>query len=90
MAWLTLILEGKKPKDWEAFKQLFYVQFLPTNFEQDVKERDRLAQREHETVQRYVACFWSVLLKVTPSKRLTMKKRNANLKPASMTTFKRP
>ena len=67
--WLTLNLEGKKPKDWEAFKKLFYVQFLPTNFEQDVKkEWDRLAQREHKTVRRYVARFLSVLLKVTLQK----------------------
>ena len=51
-----MILEGKKPKDWEAFKKLFYNQFLPTNFEQDVKkEWDRLAQREHKTVRHYVA-----------------------------------
>ena len=42
--WLSLLLEGKKPKTWEAFKQIFYVQFLPTNFERDVKKDwDRLA-----------------------------------------------
>ena len=69
--WLTLILEAKKPKDWDAFKQMFYAQFLPTNFWQDVKkEWDPLAQREHESIQHYVARFWSVLLKVTPFKKI--------------------
>ncbi|MCO5586247.1 hypothetical protein L7F22_040186 [Adiantum nelumboides] len=45
--WLTQILEGKKPKDWSAFKKAFYSQFLFSDFEQEVrKEWDRLSQWE--------------------------------------------
>ncbi|MCO5568074.1 hypothetical protein L7F22_021769 [Adiantum nelumboides] len=35
--WLTQILEGKKPKDWSAFKEAFYSQFLPPDFEQELQ-----------------------------------------------------
>ncbi|MCO5602839.1 hypothetical protein L7F22_056978 [Adiantum nelumboides] len=34
--WLTTILKGRKPKDWEDFKKSFYAQFLPPDFETDV------------------------------------------------------
>ncbi|MCO5559656.1 hypothetical protein L7F22_013257 [Adiantum nelumboides] len=62
--WLTQILEGKKPKDWSAFKEAFYSQFLPPDFEQEVrKEWDRLSQWEDESVPQYVDRFWDVLLK---------------------------
>ncbi|MCO5592255.1 hypothetical protein L7F22_046253 [Adiantum nelumboides] len=62
--WLTQILEGKKPKDWSAFKEAFYSQFLPPNFEEEVrKEWDRLSQWEDESVPQYVDRFWDVLLK---------------------------
>ena len=58
--------------------------FLPTNFEQDVKKVwDCLAQREHESVPRYVTQFLSVLLKVTPFKKINdeekMQKSEAGL-----------
>ncbi|MCO5553718.1 hypothetical protein L7F22_007244 [Adiantum nelumboides] len=63
--WLTQILEGKKPKDWSAFKEAFYSQFLPPDFEQELrKEWDRLSQWEDESVSKYMDRFWDVLLKV--------------------------
>ncbi|MCO5577620.1 hypothetical protein L7F22_031451 [Adiantum nelumboides] len=62
--WLTQILEGKKPKDWSAFKEAFYSQFVPLDFEQEVrKEWDHLSQWEDESVPQYVDRFWDVLLK---------------------------
>ncbi|MCO5589436.1 hypothetical protein L7F22_043403 [Adiantum nelumboides] len=69
--WLTQILEGKKPKDWSVFKEAFYSQFLPPDFEQEVrKEWDRLSQWEDESVPQYVDRFWDVLLEVTPFKKI--------------------
>ncbi|MCO5595641.1 hypothetical protein L7F22_049686 [Adiantum nelumboides] len=69
--WLTQILEGKKPKDWSAFQEAFYSQFLPPDFEQEVrKEWDRLSQWEDESVPQYVDRFWDVLLKVTLFKKI--------------------
>ncbi|MCO5576486.1 hypothetical protein L7F22_030296 [Adiantum nelumboides] len=69
--WLTQILEGKKPKDWSAFKKAFYSQFLPPDFEQEVrKEWDRLFQWEDESVPQFVDKFWDVLLEVTSFKKI--------------------
>ncbi|MCO5569029.1 hypothetical protein L7F22_022735 [Adiantum nelumboides] len=53
--WLTLILEKNHPRTWEEFKKVFYCQFLPSEFQKDVKkEWDRLSQKEHETVSTYI------------------------------------
>ncbi|MCO5572304.1 hypothetical protein L7F22_026057 [Adiantum nelumboides] len=69
--WLTMILENRKPQDWSAFKRAFYAQFLPPDFEQEVKkEWDRLSQLENEIVPQYVDKFWDILLKVTPFKKI--------------------
>ncbi|MCO5582254.1 hypothetical protein L7F22_036146 [Adiantum nelumboides] len=68
--WLTTILEGRKPKSWEDFKKAFYGQFLPPDFEKEVKkEWDRLSQDENESVSAYVDKYWEILLKVTPFKK---------------------
>ena len=64
--WLTLILEKRKPQTWEQFKKVFYGQFLPPDFEDDVKkEWDWLSQKENEKVTAYVDKYWATLLKVT-------------------------
>ncbi|MCO5582874.1 hypothetical protein L7F22_036775 [Adiantum nelumboides] len=69
--WLTQILENRKPQGWKAFKKAFYAQFLPPDFEQEVKkEWNRFSQSENETVSQYVDRFWDVLLKVTPFKKI--------------------
>ncbi|MCO5553102.1 hypothetical protein L7F22_006623 [Adiantum nelumboides] len=74
--WLTMILENRKPQDWSAFKKAFYAQFLPPDFEQEVKkEWDRLSQLENETVPQYVDKFWDILLKVTPFKKIEDSKK---------------
>ncbi|MCO5577678.1 hypothetical protein L7F22_031509 [Adiantum nelumboides] len=66
-----MIFKNRKFQDWSAFKKAFYAQFLPPDFEQEVKkEWDRLSQLENETVPQYVDKFWGILLKVTLFKKI--------------------
>jgi len=68
---LTLILEKRKPPTWEHFKRVFYAQFLPPDFEDNIKEEwDWLSQKENERVTAYVDKYWATLLKVTPFMRI--------------------
>ena len=65
--WLAKILEHSDAKTWTLFKEKFYEQFLPPDFEKDVrKEWDCISQKEGGSVPRYVDSFWAVLLRVTP------------------------
>ena len=65
--WRAKILERSDAKTWALFKEQFYEQFLPSDFEKDKqKEWDWVTQKEEEFVSHYVDTFWAVLLKVTP------------------------
>ena len=65
--WLAKILERTHARTWREFKNQFYEQFLPPDFEKEVrKEWDWVLQKEGETVHKYVDNFWATLLKVTP------------------------
>ena len=74
--WLTKILEGKKPRSWEHFKSQFFKQFLPRNFEKDVRQEwDWIKQDEGESVSSYMDEFWTTLLKVTPFLKISEKEK---------------
>ena len=73
--WLAKILEHSDAKTWTLFKEQFYEQFLPLDFEKDVrKEWDWISQKEEESVSQYVDSFWAVLLRVTPFMKISIHK----------------
>ncbi|MCO5569121.1 hypothetical protein L7F22_022829 [Adiantum nelumboides] len=88
--WLTTILEGRKPKSWEDFKKAFYGQFLPPDFEKEVKkEWDRLSQDENESVSAYVDKYWEILLKVTPFKKISDEEKMRKFETGLHTTLQK-
>ncbi|MCO5604623.1 hypothetical protein L7F22_058792 [Adiantum nelumboides] len=57
--WLTQILEGKKPKDWSAFKKAFYSQFLPPDFEQEANALKEALLAKNVSAKVYIGMrYW--------------------------------
>lgn len=74
--WISLVLEGQKPRTWKDFKKIFLCQFLESDFETDFEnevkmEWDWLAQDENQKVCKYIAKFWKVLMRVTPFMKIS-------------------
>lgn len=74
--WISLVLERKKSQTWEAFKKVFFRQFLDSDFEDDVKmEWNWLTPKEKQNLHKYIAKFWKILMRVTPFMKISEEKK---------------